>query len=149
MNSKILARLSRSCFRTLLVFLVWACVDQRRVVADCRSHDLPAIPLSTGSADVFNLLDPTGHKATTDLAEIPGRSKPCTGPSCSGRPSMPLSPATPDVQRIASWAILPAPVPLMTLESFAFRLDDSGVCPSDTIAPIFHPPRCLPPHIIS
>jgi hypothetical protein len=143
MKATILDRLSRSCFRALLVFLVWTCVGHDRVFAGCRSQDLPMIPLADRSLD--RVVEPV----LADLIEIPAPQKPCTGPMCSGRPSIPLEPATPDVQRIASWAILTVTTPFLLPVAFEGRPSAQGVRPTHSPASIFHPPRFAPAWINS
>jgi hypothetical protein len=147
MGSVFPGRFSRSCVRALLVLLAWAVVNQGTAHADCRSHDLPTIPLSnrsiTGSDGIEHATVPI--PALADLAEIPGRSKPCTGPMCSGRPAMPLAPAAPDVQQIASWAILEMATPFLIEEPTESRRDDPGGRPTHSPTLIFHPPRLSPP----
>jgi hypothetical protein len=63
---------------------------------------------------------------------------------------MPIAPATPDVQRIASWAILQVTDSFLTADpSSEPLLDEELATPSDSSASIFHPPRLSPTHVIS
>jgi hypothetical protein len=149
MRSAILCRLVRFCVGAPLVLLTWAAVDSGQVLADCRSHDIPAIPLSQGSVIGFQSLDRAGERALADLTEIPGRPRPCTGPMCSGRPSIPLAPSIPDIQRITSWAILQATVPFLTTDQSESCLDDEEACLTHTAGSIFHPPRLSSPLLTS
>jgi hypothetical protein len=141
MKVSIFVRLSRFCFRALLVLLGWSCVDLGQVLADCRSHDLPVISLSNRSVIGLESLDRPGEPVLADPTEIPDRQKPCTGPMCSGQPSIPLAPASPDVQRIALWAILTVSSPLLMPEAFEARTGAPGVRSSHSPSSIFHPPR--------
>jgi hypothetical protein len=145
MSSAVFGRLSKFFFRALLVLLMWVFVDRGTVLADCQSHDLPAIPLSNGSAIGSGSLDGAGERALADLTEIPGRPKPCTGPMCSGRLPMPLAPSTPEFHRIALWAILQVTIPFLTPVATEFRLDDAEFRPNHPSRSVFHPPRLTAP----
>jgi hypothetical protein len=144
MSSAILGRSTRYCSGALLAFLAWAVVVPGSALAGCPSHDVPTITFPDGQGVGLETLDRAAERAVADVTGIPGRPRPCTGEMCSGRPSMPLSPAPSEAPRIGSWAILAVTILIVAPERVESQLDDGSVRPVQSSCSIFHPPRPTP-----
>jgi hypothetical protein len=134
---------------TLLAFVGWFVVVPESVIAECSSHYVPSIPLDWGRGTGLDTLDHAGDRAMAGGTEIPQVPKPCTGPMCSSRPAMPVSPAPHQILRVGAWAILKLATVITSPDRSDFRLDEENVRPTHTPFSIFHPPRLSPAPLIS
>ncbi|WP_435010896.1 hypothetical protein P12x_002186 [Tundrisphaera lichenicola] len=137
MNSAPPGRSTTTFAGAFLTLLAWIVVAPQAARSECSSHYLPTISLSIGS-EAPNL---GGLTSSFEVAEIPDRPKPCTGEMCSGRPTVPLSPAPIEVYRVGSWAILVVTTRVTEPDPQEGRFDLVEDRPIDSPAPIFHPPR--------
>jgi hypothetical protein len=136
----------RFWFGTLLAFVGWFVVVPESVLAECSSHYVPSIPLEWGRGTGLGL---AGNRAVADGTVTPQAPKPCTGPMCSSRPAMPVSPAPNQILRVGAWAILELATVIASPDRSDFRLDEENVRPTHIPFSIFHPPRLTPPLLIS
>jgi hypothetical protein len=132
-----LSRSASSWAGAFLTLLAWALSGHQAARAQCTSHSSPIVSLSVGSGT----LDLGERVAPVGANEIPGRPKPCTGEMCSGRPAVPLSPATSEIRRVASWAILAVTTRIAAPDRADRHLDPGGARPIHSPTSIFHPPR--------
>ena len=126
---------------TLLASLGWFLVGSESALAQCSSHYVPAISLSTGSGFGLDTPARAGELAVADASDVPRGPRPCTGEMCSSRPAMPMSPAPPQVLRFGAWAILELATTIVSPGRSDSRHDARGVRPIHSPATIFHPPR--------
>ena len=149
MKSAIRERLIRLLSGMLLAFLGLLVIVPGAAVAGCSTHDRPTISLSDGSGIGLATHDRAGELAMADVTKTPRSPKPCTGAMCSGRPTMPVSPATPQILRIGLWAILGIATTITSPERTDSRRDDGRISPIRCSISIFHPPRLSPSHLAS
>lgn len=141
MKSALRARLVRLLAGTLLASSAGLLIAPGAAEAGCPSHERPAVALPDFAGAGLAAADRGGGSSPGDASGQPGRPRPCNGPSCSGRPALPVSPAPPAVPRLGPWAILD-PAPAVAAPGQAAPREDEGrISPIRLARSIFHPPR--------
>ncbi len=142
------ARSWRRASLTLVALGLWLALagSARRVEAGCVHDGLSRSQESTGAAH-FNRLIATGampapaEPGETPERPIPGKPRPCSGPSCSGSGGLPSVPTATIAPASSSWAwtdgLPAADVP----GSLIWPARDARSRPILRPAGIFHPPR--------
>jgi hypothetical protein len=140
MRSTIVRRSVRAWAGASFALLACVLLAPSKSQAGC-SH---GVIVGSGQKGLDPLLDPLilGQPAAEPSpGSVPTDPRPCSGPSCSGRPAVPPAPAAAVVRFVEPWACLAVFPPLAEPGPGRYATGSDTLRPIHSPSAIFHPPR--------